>query len=205
MENKIKAITQPFINKVALMQDHKQKNNDLKNKLEELKAIDPLEITLEQYTELNQLNDFLAYVENKSVNIGSIQIDKGSTFENIGQIIGAELEKDPALTSSAIPFNKASLTDNATVMKEAEESYLNAYNQAFEIVYSNAEPLINEYLTALKEVRNRNFRHQIDKFLPQPLTADYIKQWHEYENEAHKFNPRHDKRSFTITKKPLGS
>lgn len=201
MKNKLKSVIQPFVDKINLVKKHDEKLHALAELSNELKVIDPLDMTLQQFTEWQQIQHFINYLENKKEPIGAIQIGNNSLFQKIGDILCEEMEQDEELISLAERFNKAVLKNNQSAIDDIETKYLEVFRQVYKRVSNEAEALINEYLTALSYVRNSNYKIELENHLPKPLTETFIRWWDEYEREKRKFNPKAQKNIIPIIHK----
>lgn len=187
MQEKILKLTSPYIQKVEKSKQYDEKLYKLKHQHEVLKEIDPLELTLQQFVELEHVADFIHYLTTHRPEIGGVRLDNNSVFNKINQVIAEEMNNDTELKTVAEPFINTVLGSAGGKVDKLQADYDKAFKVALNRILDVVNPLIDDYIVALKHNNpNGNYRKMFEDGLPKPLAKHIIEQWQEYQDEKRK-------------------
>lgn len=191
MEQEIIKLTRPYIQKVEESKRYDHKINELKHKRESLKEIDSLDLTLQQYIELEHASSFIHYLTKKRTESGRIRANEDTIFNKMGQAIMLEMNKDTELKSFARPLIDSVLGGSNSNVGKLQEDYEKVFKVALNRILDVVNPLIEEYIAALKHNNpNGNYLKIFENNLPKPLTPYIIERWEEYQNEKRKLQQK---------------
>lgn len=187
MQEKILKLTRPYIQKVEQAHQYDEKLGKLEHQHEVLKGIDPLELTLQQYVELEHVADFIHYLTLRRPEIGGVRLDQDSVFNKINQVIAEEMNNDTELKTVAEPFINTVSGSAGGKVDKLQADYDKAFKVALNRILDVVNPLIDDYIVALKHNNpNGNYRKMFEDGLPKPLAPHIIEQWEEYQHEKRK-------------------
>lgn len=191
MQEKILKLTRPYIERVEKSKQYDEKLVKLEHQHEVLKEIDPLELTLQQYVELEHVADFINYLTVRRPEIGGVRLDQDSVFNKINQVISEEMNNDTELKSVAKPFINTVLGSAGGKVDKLQADYEKAFKVALIRILDVVNPLIDDYINAIRHHNpNGNYRKVFEGGLPKPLAPHIIERWEEYQNEKRKLQQK---------------
>lgn len=189
MKQQILKLTQPYIEKVEKSKQYDAKINELRHQHEVLGEVDPLELTLQQYVELEHVADFIHHLTKHRPEIGGVRLD--SVFNKINKIIAEEMNQDPELKAVARPLIYTVLGSAGGKVDKLQEDYEKAFKVSLNRILNVVNPLIEDYITAIRHHNpNGNYRKVFEDGLPKQLAPHIIEQWEEYQDEKRKLQQK---------------